>query len=928
MNKVWTLAIAFLREHPTRVVLTSVSTVAATCMVVWVAAGYDSLLLAFDEWANLALGRYELSIAPISTEKPSAVPVEVLEALRRDPAVAAIDAMWMHRTTVHGKPAATTTAGRSEGTPGRERGERGGSNPRSEYVVLATRSPIPPFDVDGKWLDADRPEAMEVVVRTDTARKLNVEIDDQVMLIRDEKSIPLRVVGLINAPSLGAGGYGAKTLMTPGSGDLFLSTTSAEEIFDEPAEISFIGIAMNPAADITRFRFGWAPKLSRFSTPVQFQEAHEIEEALDESAAADNVQMQAYAATGIAMLVALLVIFSTVNMGVTERVRQFAVLRAVVLTKSQLWLLIFSEGLLLATIGFIGGLGVSWLLLTAVAQLFSKMLHHGAAIGPNSLLLGFLATYGGAVLAALIPAYRATRVRPIDAMAPQPESANGHRLPVGIILIGLLLIAVNPLLTFVSPPRFDTQVYIYLGVGFVTMAAGFVLIAPAVVAVVDRLGGPLLAYVLGIDPKLLASQITSHRWRTVATAISMAIGMGLYIGVQVWGFTMLDGFIVGPWAPDAILAFGPAGIPVDEASKMSGIEGIDARRCLPVVVEQPRLLDDLTGSAERASVTRQDNVVIVGIDPAEAFGGDRPLFDVEWVAGKPAEVIPLMQAGRACVVPDHFLTESGLKIGDGFDLVPPDKPGQPVRYTIAGAVRLPGWHWQTKLTGLRTRTHRAAALVFAKFHDVSSDFNRENATHVWFSYSSGQVDPDAISAAAKRIVSAGQATSSSRPLTTPLSVRMIPVEQIRSSTRRAASRWIWAVSLLPLITVGIGAFGVLNVILASVRSRQWEIGVLRSIGVTQLAIVRAILAEGLMIGVVASLLSLGFGIMAGWCGCGMAQYISFFGGMHPSLTVPWTTISIGLLLVLVLAVLAAVWPALSIGRLRPLTLLQRGRITF
>jgi putative ABC transport system permease protein len=43
---------------------------------------------------------------------------------------------------------------------------------------------------------------------------------------------------------------------------------------------------------------------------------------------------------------------------------------------------------------------------------------------------------------------------------------------------------------------------------------------------------------------------------------------------------------------------------------VAALPGIDAERCAPIVVGQPRLREDLTGSAERASVTRQDNVVI------------------------------------------------------------------------------------------------------------------------------------------------------------------------------------------------------------------------------------------------------------------------------------------------------------------------------
>ena len=158
------------------------------------------------------------------------------------------------------------------------------------------------------------------------------------------------------------------------------------------------------------------------------------------------------------------------------------------------------------------------------------------------------------------------------------------------------------------------------------------------------------------------------------------------------------------------------------------------------MVEQPRLLNDLTNSAERASVTRQDNVVIIGIDPEGAFLGGHPLFDLEWVAGSPESAVSLLQQGNACVVPDHFLKETGLATGDQFTLVPPENPDQPVKYTIAGAVRLPGWHWQTKLTGFRSRTHRAAALAFASYESVAQNFNKPVASYVWPKTTAGPCD--------------------------------------------------------------------------------------------------------------------------------------------------------------------------------------------
>lgn len=466
--------------------------------------------------------------------------------------------------------------------------------------------------------------------------------------------------------------------------------------------------------------------------------------------------------------------------------------------------------------------------------------------------------------------------------------------------------------------------------GFATMALGFVLIAPAVVALVDRCGSPVLARILVLDPKLLASQITSNLWRTVGAAISLAFGMGLYIGIQVWGFTMLEAFIPSPWAPDALVAFRPSGISPEQAATVAILPGVDRSRATPIVVEQPRLLEDLTHSAARPSVTRQDNVVIVGLDPQIAFGGKRPLFELEWVAGTPSEAVVKMKDRRGCVVPDHFLTETGLKLGDSIALVPPEHSAEAVRYEIAGAVKIPSWHWQTKLTGFRPRTHRAAAMIFADYAAVAKDFALPNASHVWFSFDSPSADPKQIALAAQELyrLHLGRDVVIGTAPEGDAAVRVMPIEDIRNFTRGAAKRWIWVISQIPLISVVIAGLGVLNVILASVRARRWEFGVLRALGFSSWTLVRVVLAEGLLIGFVACLLSLGFGILGGWCGCGAAQYISFFGGLHPNLVIPWASISLGLVGVLVLAVLAAVWPAISIGRSRPLNLLQGDRGAF
>jgi putative ABC transport system permease protein len=800
-------------------------------------------------------------------------------------------------------------------------------------MLLGTDSPIAPFDIlRGRWIDPNNPDALEAAVAAETAQRFGVDVGETLLVGQKEKSQRLRIVGIVDTPTISvlSGRMAASQVLTPSLGELFVPTGLAERIVGRTPLISFVAISLKPETDITRFRFGWAPRLSRFAVPVQFQEAHDIEEALDETASAENVQIQAYAATGISLLVALLVIFSTLNMGVSERIRQLAVLRAVVLTRAQVGMLVAIESLLLATIGFFGGIGLGQLLLWCTGEVSSKLLHHGAEIGTNSVFLAVISAYGGAFLAAIIPAYRATRIRPVDAMAWQARPSFTRKLSLPVSLTGVGLILLNPLLTFVFPPSFETGVLACMAIGFGALAAGFVLLAPGVVVFTDRLLGPILARLLGIEPKLVASQITHNLWRTAGAALSMTIGLGLYIAIQVWGFTMLDAFIPGSWAPDALISFNPAGIPPEKAVAVAELPGVDPKRCLPIVVEQPRLLEDLTHSAERASVVRQDNVVLVGLPAGPALGGDHPLLELDWVQGSPEQAVRLLEKGRGCVVPNHFLRETGLKVGDAFALVPPEDSDHPVHYTIAGSVRLPGWHWQTKHTGLRPRTHRAAALVFADYSFVARDFDLDTASHVWLSYNSDRVDPQRLAAGAESLYSdiLQRDVTIDSPLDDGPYIRVMPVDDIRRSTRHAAKRWIWVIGQLPLVALIIACFGVLNVILASVQARRWDMGVLRAIGFGRWALVRAVLAEGLLIGLVACLLSLGFGIIAGWCGCEIAQYISFFGGMHPSLVVPWAPIVVGLVAALVLSACAALWPAFSIGGAHPLTLLQQGRGAF
>ncbi len=939
MSPVVRLALAAARARPVRVLLTAAATAAAVCLVVWVASGYDALARSIDHYSSKALGRYPLSVGPISEAPGLSLSPDVLEALVAAPEVAAVEPMWVQRVELE-----APAAGRSPGSGAYGRGlafagsgDPGGPPGQGAPVLLGIDAVEPPFPlVAGRWL-AGGDEA-EVGLAARAAERLGLAPGDELTLGQGEggRRAALRVVGVIDAPEVVHSGRTLTTarVLVPAMGELFVRRRVAGGVLGRAPEVSFVAVSLAPGADLTRFRFGLAPRLGRCAVPAQFQEAHEVEEALDETATTDNVRLQSYAATGIALLVALLVVCTTLNMGVSERVRELAIARAVVLTRGGVATLIALEGLLPATLGLMTGLAAGALLLATTARAADEVLHHGAPLGPRSLALAAVVAFGGALLGAVIPAWRAMRVRPLDALAAGSRGAGAQALPRRVVVCGLVLVGVFPALIFAFPPGRDDDVLPRAVVGLGASTLGFVLLTPAVVFLLDRWLSPVLARLLRIEPRLLASQLTSNLWRTVGASLALSVGLGLFVSIQVWGFTMLQGFVPGAWTPDALVAFGPDGIDPAVAARLREAPEVDPTRCYPLVVEQPRLKDDLTGSAEQATVTRQDNVVIAGLDP-QAIAGPEPLLRLEWVAGTPEQALAALERGRACVVPDHFLRETGLRVGDGFDLVPPERPDHPVRYVIAGAVRLPGWHWQTKHTGFRLRSRRAAALVFADYASVARDFDRPRASHVWLSYARPDVAPEAIGAAARGLYA--EVVGPGRDVTVRTEpgedepgpfARVMTVAGVRQVLDVAATRWLWLISQVPLVAVLVACLGVLNVVLASVRARRWDLGVLRALGFERGVLVRAVIAEGVLIGAVAAVVSLAFGVHTGWCGAGAAQYVSFFGGMHPDLVVPWLPLALGIGVTIALSALAAAWPAASLARAGPLDLLQDGRGAF
>jgi putative ABC transport system permease protein len=1038
-KQVGKLTVAHFRQHPGRLFLTLFSTIAAACVVVWVVSGYDSLVEKFDGFAENYIGRYELLVVAANPRgesgfgnaKPEPLSKEMLDELRADPVVASLDAVFTTRSTVRnpnrspldsmrsrssrgprtpeaGKEAAAkdTPAKSGEGSkageasksgetptiPGFSRAEGGTeASPIMNAAVVATgRTPTlvgtdareaPYKVVQGRWIDPNKPDALETVISESVAEQQELKLGDEVSVgkargageMRLPFEIPeptenersketrLKVVGIVSSikssPTVRFRvglpmTRGAALDRGPTASAVYVPVALAEKISGQPVEYSFAGIVFKPNTNQAMFRETWMPKIAKATPAAEFQSLADVDSELNNSAGSESIKIQAYSATGISMLAALFIIFTTLSMGVHERIRQFAVLRAVALTKQQIAGIIALESLLLGVLGWAGGLLAGWSLFSLAKQWKPELFQGGEGLGTWCIALSGICSLGGALAAAILPAWRATRVSPLEAMAPAQQT-NSTKLGLWGTVIGLILIAVNPLVVFWLPIKDTARYGISTALGCTSMAIGFVLLAPATIMLAEKLLGPLIARLLGLNPKLLASQLTTNLWRTLGTTVALTLGLGLFVTMQTWGYSMLGPFTPGDWVPEYLVKLSPTGIPLENAAEMGSVAGVKPNEFSPLIVEQTKFAADFVGANDRANAARQDNCVFIGVDPEQALGGDKPLFKFRFVEGTREDAIKRLKSTRSCLVPDHFAREGNLKVGDKCTVIPPDAPDRTLEYEIAGVVSMDGWHWLSK-SGLRIRSGgRSSGLMFTDASRAATDYGIKRATFYWLNSSGKHATEDEEKEEIKTLTAAiqpladkyydpeiaakmrgrggrmgmggigrGSADDAPRSLTT---VTVEASESVRRKITARADGIIWALSQLPLITLGVTSIGVINTVLSSIRARRWELGVMRSLGVTRFGLFRLILAEAILVGLAACLLSFAFGSMAGYCGTGVTRYINVRGGMVTPLIIPWAKLAVGFLLTLGLCILAALWPAFRTGREEPLRLLQAGR---
>ena len=575
---------------------------------------------------------------------------------------------------------------------------------------------------------------------------------------------------------------------------------------------------------------------------------------------ASTIDFQATSAliAALALFAGAFLIFNTLSMTVSERVREVGLLRAAGATRRQVNGLVLVEALVLGLPGAVLGLILGTGLAAAVAWYLRSsgiVPIDGPVLGPLSVALalgvGMLVT----LAAALEPADHAGRIPPIEALRPVGISGP-FRARLSWLVIVFLVVAVAGVVLWPSTAG-DASIVRWLAVYGILLAATLVtplLLGPleAVAAVPFRLIAPAAA-------RLTRGTLIRNRSRTTLTVGALTVGLAMIVAL-------------GGVAHDARRAATAwiAGVVPGE---------VIASSIRPVGIDEPAQADLAAApGVARVSPLATFEVAFRGIrlDAAAVSGADL-LADgrLTMVDGERTAALNALDAGGSTIVPGGVARNLGLRVGDA--LVFPVGGGQDVTLRVVGVAErtIPGSTGETILVG---------------WPDASGGFGVTGADAFAVRFR-----PDATAPQRDGLATIARNDG----------LEANPVERIAGAVDDALSRVFGLFDVLALIAVIIAALGIVNTLTMNVYERVREIGVLRAAGMTRPQVWRMVVVEAGVLGIVGAILGCVTGLLAGQAMIRLAGGAGFSLPFEPD----WRTILAAAAFGILVAMLAAIWPA-------------------
>jgi putative ABC transport system permease protein len=714
---------------------------------------------------------------------------------------------------------------------------------------------------DGRFLSTDLTERGIVLVES-FAEDEDIQVGDLIEIITPNGNKELKVIGLIAREGPGKinnGSFGIIPLET------------ARQLFNRSNDVDQIDIVpVNPnpsTSELAQLRYAIQETLGdNYSVTYPSGQGERMTQMLQ------NYQIGLNFMSGIALFVGAFLIYNAFAMTVVERTREFGMLRTIGMTRRQVINQVLVEAAILGLIGSALGVGLGIFLAQGLTDFMETLMNQELGtvlVTNNEILFTMSIGIGVTFFAALIPALQAGRISPIEALRVKGKSKEGLLIRFGWTF-GILMLGGSFALLFINPLPVDFQFSLENIIVF-GLFTGATLLIPVTVGIWEFVTRPFMKLIYGSSGSLGSRNVQRSRQRTTLTVAALMVGVAMVIIVR--GMTESFAADLRTWIQaylgGDIYVTSPVRMRSDIERRLRNVDGVNEIAPLRYFN-----VDWVTPSGETETINfmsidvlayaRVTNFVFSGeqVDPQKA---------IERLSKGRAVFVSTVLAERYNLAPGSMIT---LKTNRGY-----------LDFEVAGVV---------------VDFYNQGLVVQGSWEDMRRYFNVR--------------DPNTVLLKVNENTTASivQANIDSQ-LGDRYHLLLISNDTIRKQVLTLMDQAFRMFDVMALISIVVGSLGVINTLTMSVIERTQEIGMLRAIGTTRWQIVRMVLAEAMLLGVIGGALGLGTGVV-------MAR-ILFIGmtaksGYRLTFILPSEGVITAIIIALIVSQVAAIAPAIRAARTR------------
>ena len=827
----------YFRKHLLRTLLTTAGIVLGVAVFVGMHAANQSVLFAFSNTVDRIAGKTELQITAGETGFPEDVLARVQTASTVGVAVPAIEAVVDSRLRGQGSLLVLGV-------------DMTGDRRLRDYDLDSGDEAV----IDDPLVFLAQPDS--IIVSKELADRHALAVGQRLILGTAEGDRPFTIRGVMKPSGLTAAFGGNLAIM-----DIY----AAQKMFGRGRTFDRIDLAVRPGSTIAEAERQLSAMLGPgFQIEPPSGRGRQFESMLAAYSMMVNIS------SAFALFIGMFIIYNSFGIAVTERRSEIGILRALGATRGQIRSLFLAESAVTGTIGSAGGLlfglaiaqGIAVSIGTLITDVYG-VAQQTEAVARSPWLLSSAFGLGvlTSIVAAAIPARRAARVDPIQAL----QKGKYQVLSAGESRVRAVAAAALGVMSIVCFNATRSRPVFYAGFGLALAAA--LLVTPLVSLELARAMRPVLKWIRPVEGSLAADSLIQAPRRTSASVAALMLSLALvvafggmahasYESIVEWMDNTLnpDLFVM----PSQNVAIRTIRFPETMGGQLAAIPGVDR-------VQQVR---------NGRVVFRNTPVMVVAVE-IESLAETVKQPPIE---GRSEEMYRKTAAGEGLMVSDNLAQLQKLHVGDTIEIA---APGGLIRLPIAGIV--------VDFSDQQGTILMDRGLFIRYWHDDSVNIFR-----VYLSRAANVAD------VRQRIL---DRYAGHRQLF------VFTNHEVKSYILKVTDQWFGLTSVQIAVAVLVAILGIVNTLTVSITDRRRELGVLQAVGGLRSQIRRTIWIEALSIGTIG--LALGFGLGAITLYCVLQVVHHDIAGLRLAYSYPVSTVLALVPTILGAALVAAIGPAES-----------------